>query len=65
LLANIVIRLGLLAPKAWITNVVEELASERRQSTPRAIVTSITAEIRLPEFEGDNGTVEDAKGSRR
>jgi hypothetical protein len=65
LLGNIVIRLGLLAPKVWIRNVVETLGSERRQSIPPAVVTSITAGIRLPEFEGDSGTVEDAKGSLR
>jgi len=63
LLGNIVIRLGLLAPKVWITNVVEELTSEKRQATPPAVITSITAEIRLPEFEGDDGAVEYAKAS--
>jgi hypothetical protein len=63
LLGNIVIRLGLLAPKVWITNVVEELTPEKRQATPPAVVTSITAEIRLPEFEGDDGAVEYAKAS--
>src|SRR5262249_17386261 len=60
-LANIMIRLGLLAPKVWISNVVEALASKKRQSTPPAVATSITTEIRLPEFEGDDGTVEYAK----
>jgi hypothetical protein len=60
-LANIMIRLGPLAPKVWISNVVEALASKKRQSTPPAVATSITTEIRLPEFEGDDGTVEYAK----
>src|SRR5262249_33284456 len=40
-LANIMIRLGLLAPKVWISNVVEALASKKRQSTPPAVATSI------------------------
>jgi len=65
LLANIVIRLGLLAPRVWISNIVEARASEKRQSTPPAVATSIATEIRLPEFEGDDGTVEYAKGSLR
>ena len=50
------IRLGLLAPKVWISNVVEALASEKRQTTPPVVVTSITTEIRLPEFEA-NGSL--------
>ena len=53
LLANIVIRLGLLAPRVWISNIVEARASEKRQSTPPAVATSIATEIRLPEFEGE------------
>jgi hypothetical protein len=65
LLAAIAIRLGLLAPKVWSSNTVEALASEKRRSTPPALATSITTEIRLPEFEGDDGTVEYAKGSPR
>jgi len=56
LLAAILIRLGLLAPKVWISNVVEALASEKRQTTPPVVVTSITTEIRLPEFEA-NGSL--------
>jgi hypothetical protein len=60
-LANIMIRLGLLAPKVWIGNVVETLASEKGRTALPAVATSITIEIRLPEFEGDDGTVEYAK----
>jgi hypothetical protein len=62
-LANILIQLGFLAPKVWISNVAETLVSEKRRSTPPAVATSITAEIRLPESDGDNGTVEYAKGT--
>jgi hypothetical protein len=65
LLGNIVIRLGLLAPKTWIRNVVEALASDQRQATPPTVVTSITTEIRLPELEGDDGAIEYAKGTPR
>jgi hypothetical protein len=57
LLAKIAIRLGLLAPRVWISHTVQALASEKRQSTPPAVATSITTEIRLPESEGDNVTV--------
>jgi hypothetical protein len=58
LLASIMLRLGFLAPKVWISNVVETLASEKPHSIPPAVATSITTEIALPEFEGNNGTVE-------
>src|SRR5207248_2752798 len=51
----------LLAPQIWISNFVEDFASKRRHSTPGAVVTSITTQIRLPEFPWDDGTVEFAK----
>jgi hypothetical protein len=54
-LAKITTRLGLLAPQIWIGNFVDGLASKKRHSTPGAVATSITTEIRLPEFEEDNG----------
>ena len=60
-LTKIATRLGLLAPQIWISNFVEDLASKRRHSTPGAVVTSITTQIRLPEFPWDDGTVEFAK----
>ena len=49
LLAKIATQLGLLAPRVWISHTVQALASEKRQSTPPAVATSITTEIRLPE----------------
>jgi hypothetical protein len=49
LLAKIATRLALLAPSVWISHTVQALASEKRQSTPPAVATSITTEIRLPE----------------
>jgi carbohydrate esterase-like sialic acid-specific acetylesterase len=60
-LAKIAIRLGLLAPQIWISNLVEGLASKKGHSTPGAVATSITTHIRLAEFPWDNGTVEAAK----
>jgi hypothetical protein len=47
----------LLAPRVWVSHTVQALASEKRQSTPPAVATSITTEIRLPKSEGENGTV--------
>jgi hypothetical protein len=60
-LANIVTRLGLLAPQVWMSNVIEGLLPNKRQSTLRDGVTSITIQMRFPEFEGDTGAVEHAK----
>jgi len=57
LLAKIATRLALLAPRVWVSHTVQALASEKRQSTPPAVATSITTEIRLPKSEGENGTV--------
>jgi hypothetical protein len=60
-LAKIAARLGLLVPQIWIRNFVEGLGSKKRHSTPGAVATSITTQIRLPEFPWDNGTVQFAK----
>src|SRR5262249_17880379 len=60
-LTKIATRLGSLAPQIWISNFVEDLAFKRRHLTPGAVATSITTQIRLPEFPWDDGTVEFAK----
>jgi hypothetical protein len=56
-LIKIAIRLGLLTPQIWMSNFVDGLAVNKRQSIPGAVATSITTEIRLPELEGENRTV--------
>jgi hypothetical protein len=60
-LARIATRLGLLTPQIWASNFLEGLASKKRQSAPGAVATSITTQVRLPEFAEDNGTVEFAR----
>jgi hypothetical protein len=60
-LGKIVIRLGMLTPQVWINNVTEARLRADRRSTAPSVATSITTEIRLPEFDGDDGTVEYAK----
>jgi hypothetical protein len=57
-LAKIAIRLGSLAPQIWISNVIEAFTSKKRHSIPGAVATSITTELRLPEFESDDGTIQ-------
>jgi hypothetical protein len=56
-LGTLALRLALIAPQAWISNVLEASLSEKRQSLPRVLPTSITIESRIPEFKDDDNTV--------
>jgi hypothetical protein len=54
-LSKLAIKVGLISTRAWVANVLEALFSNPERPNPLA--TSITIEIRLRDFEGDDGTV--------
>jgi hypothetical protein len=53
-LGTLAVRLALIAPQAWISNVLEARVSKKRQSLPPTLATSITIESRVPEFEDND-----------
>jgi hypothetical protein len=61
-LGKLAIKVGLLSARAWLGNTFDASFSEPHRPNPLA--TSVTIEIRLPKFDGDDDTVACAKADR-
>jgi hypothetical protein len=56
-LGALAVRLALIAPQAWFSNVLEARVSKKRQSLPPILPISITIESRVPELKDDDNMV--------